>query len=298
MTIAEFEQTADSLTATNTSSEDMEISIGHYGFENTHADKGLVEAKGYPTFRLHYIIGGGLTLIVDGKKIPLKKGRCFLLRPDVNVGYRTDPDNPASFYWVSVSGKKCKTYFADMGFSEELCYLTLPKEYRSALRKAFYANFQVEDTLKEIMGSVFTENFLKIYQILYLAAHRNRSASPETGTKQKAYIEKALDYINEHYVDPELTIKEIARSMFLHENYLSHIFRAAMGLPFREYLTQKRIEKSYTLMEEGMTSVSKVAHEVGFSDSLYFSKVFKRYNGIAPKEHIKKLKKIQTEQTK
>ena len=70
------------------------------------------------------------------------------------------------------------------------------------------------------------------------------------------------------------------------------MFRSSMGLPFREFLTQKRIEKSSSLMEEGMTSVSRVAREVGFSDPLYFSKVFKRYNGISPSEHIKKIQHL------
>ena len=62
-----------------------------------------------------------------------------------------------------------------------------------------------------------------------------------------------------------------------------------MGLPFREYLSQKRISMSYVLMEKGMTSISEIAYAVGFSDPLYFSKVFKRYNHISPSEHLKKM---------
>ncbi len=292
MKIAEFESKTGALTVTNNRvSENTEISIGHYGFENTPPNKGCVKAKDYPTFRLHYVIHGSLTLVVNGKTIPLKKEHCFLLRPDVDVQYKTNPNDPASFYWISVSGQKCKTYFSEMGFSGENCQISVPKECRKPLRQAFFDNFQVGEPLKEIIGSVFMLNFIKIYQQLYLATHKIREEKPAVGFKQKAYIEQALEYINRHYSDPQLTIKEVAQSMFLHENYLSHIFRVAMGLPFREYLTQKRIEMSCSFMKEGMTSINKIAELVGFSDALYFSKVFKRYNGISPREHLKKLNK-------
>ena len=175
-----------------------------------------------------------------------------------------------------------------MGFDKENYISPVPKEYRRELRKAFFANFAVEEPLKEIIDSVFLANFLKIYQLLYLAAHKD-SAPKRIAGKRKAYIEQTIDYINQHYFEPSLSIREIARVIHIHENYLSHTFREEMGLPFREYLSQKRISMSYALMERGMTSISEVAYAVGFSDPLYFSKVFKRYNGISPREHLQKL---------
>lgn len=123
---------------------------------------------------------------------------------------------------------------------------------------------------------------------MYLAAHRDKEPQ-KTGVKRKEYVEQALEYINRRYSDPELSIKEIANAIHIHENYLSHTFREEMGLPFREYLSQKRISMSYVLMEKGMTSISEIAYAVGFSDPLYFSKVFKRYNHISPSEHLKKM---------
>ena len=292
MTIDAFEKNTGSLTVMNNPSDNTGINVGHYGFENSLSDKEYISAKGYPTFRLHYIIRGNLNLFVNGKSVLLKKEQCFLLRPDMDIGYKTDEHTPASYYWVSVSGQNCKELFSQMGFGDGTCHLTVPKQYRRAMRQAFYANFDVSEGLKEIINSVFIANFIKIYQLLYLSAREGKAPAPEIGVKQKAYIEKTLEYIDRHYAEPELTIREIAQSMFLHENYLSHMFRSSMGLPFREFLTQKRIEKSSSLMEEGMTSVSRVAREVGFSDPLYFSKVFKRYNGISPSEHIKKIQHL------
>ena len=289
MNMTVFEQQTASLTVTGAASENTDLHVEHYGFENTLPDKALISARGYPAFRLHFIIGGSLTLHADGKRIPLKRNHLFLLRPDADVTYKTNPADPASFYWVSVSGQKCKTYFAEMGFGEGYT-VAVPKEYRRDLRRTFFANFCVEEPLKDIIDSVFLTNFLHIYHLLYLISHKEKTPKQAAG-KRTEYIERTLEYINRHYTDPALTIKEIARAIHIHENYLSHTFREEMGLPFREYLTQKRISMSYSLMESGMTSVSEIAYTVGFADALYFSKVFKRYNGISPREHLQKLHK-------
>ena len=296
MNIDEFEKSVDTLTVTNDFANtpwiSNEIGVEHYGYENTKSDKPFVFSKGYPTFRLHYIVRGKLLLSVHGKNIHLKTGQCFLLRPDVNIGYKTDPLQPASFYWVSMSGNSCKTILSQLDFTENNSFVSVARPYRSALRRAFFANFREGEDIKSIRDCLFLENFLRIYQCLFLSLHMNNKASGQknTGAKQISYVEKAVKYINEHFNDPELTIKEIARTMFLHENYLSHIFSEAMGQSFREFLTQKRIERSIVLMQKGMTSVKNISKEIGFSDALYFSKVFKKYNGISPTEHLKKLK--------
>ena len=294
MDMYEFERKTTSLTVMNNSSGNIDIGIGHYGYENTQPDKDFVGAKGYPTFRLHYIIRGSIQLFVDGKKTAVKKEHCFLLRPDKDIGYKTNPQNPASFYWVSVSGQKCREFFADMGFTEGTHFLPVPKEARRVIHRAFFNNFNVEEPLKDVIGTVFIENFIKIFQQMYIAAHRGQTHTAETGVKRNGYIEQTLEYINRHYAEPDLTLRGIAHELHLHENYLSHIFSVAMGLPFREYLTQKRIETSCALMEQGYTSIGRIAEAVGFADALYFSKVFKRYNGIAPSEHLKKLQNNNT----
>lgn len=289
MEMTEFEKTTEALTVTGAAAANADVNVEHYGFENTKPDKALISAEGYPAFRLHFVIAGSLTLYTNGRRVTLRKGSCFLLRPDADVAYKTNPSSPASFYWVSVIGHKCKTYFAEMGFGEEHYIASVPREYRRALRKAFFANFHFDENLKEIIDSVFLVNFLKIYQILYLAAHKNRAPKQEVPGKRKDYVEKTIAYINEHFSDAGLSIKEVARAIHIHENYLSRTFREEMGMTFREYLTQKRISVSYTMLEKGVGSIGDVAYKVGFSDALYFSKVFKRYNGVSPREHLKKL---------
>ena len=186
MDITEFEQQTHALTVTGNASDSSDINVEHFGFENTLPDKPSVSSAGYPAFRLHYIIGGSLTLYTGGKRVQLRKGNCFLLRPDSDIEYRTNPNHPASFYWVSVNGQRCRSCFAEMGFGKENYLPAIPKEYRRELRRIFYANFVIEEPLKEIIDSVFLANFLRIYHLLYLVAHKDSAPKRITG-KRKEY---------------------------------------------------------------------------------------------------------------
>ena len=292
MNIQEFERNTKSLSVTNIPEENIDLSIGHYGYEISDSNKKPVAGggEGIPTFRVHYIVHGNITLYVRGKEIRLGKNQCFLLRPDIDISYRTDKISPASFYWVSFTGKNTKNYLNQMGFGETSFYINIPPKLQKKLHNAFFANFTVSRDKIDLTDAIFMENFMKIVQFLYLSSNVLRKADGGLRNKSKLYIEQALEYINEHYTDSELTIKEIAHKLFVHENYLSHIFKEEMGTSFREYLTQKRIEASASLMKQNYTSVKQIAAAVGYSDPLYFSKVFKKYNGTCPKEQLEKIR--------
>lgn len=289
MDYREFEQTTKMLTVTNIPQEHIDLFIGHYGFEVTTPEKEFVSSKDYPTFRIHYIVSGKLTLFAEGKKYALHRHQCFMLRPDASIGFQTDAADPAAFYWVSFSGNMSNYYAEQMGFSLASPYLAIPTQLQKQLRVAYYRNFTVDADKAELTDAIFIENFMRILQLLYRSSSLARQARKGHARQTKPYIKMALDYINAHYSDSELTLREIARALFVHENYLSRLFKSSMNVSFREYLTQKRIETSVSLMDQGYRSIRKIAELVGYSDALYFSKSFKKLNSCSPREHLRKI---------
>lgn len=267
----------------------IDLSVGHYGFEQTVKDKDYVSNKGYPQHRLHFIVRGHLTLFVDGKKYKLRKNHCFCILPDVDMGFQTNPDSPAAFYWVTFSGQNVKAYLESMGFTEKRRYFHVPTKYQRRLTDAFYDNFKETNELhgRFYLDFLFVENFMKIAKVL--------SSTTETPkivrriSAKRNYVEETLKLINERFADPEFSIRECAKELYLHENYLSHLFKEQMKQSFRTYLSIYRIERAVQMFESGQTSVSAVAYGVGFADPLYFSKVFKFYQRCTPSEQIKKV---------
>lgn len=76
--------------------------------------------------------------------------------------------------------------------------------------------------------------------------------------------------------------------MFVSTYYLSHLFRREMGVTFSDYLAKVRVEKAKALLMEGV-SVESTSERVGYNDSNYFIKIFKKYVGVTPAKYRKSL---------
>lgn len=96
-----------------------------------------------------------------------------------------------------------------------------------------------------------------------------------------------LNYIEEHFTENSLSLSVVAEAAGYHEKYLSHAFKKKFGMGFSEYLRLLRIKYAVTLIENGVTSVKNVAILSGFSDPLYFSKVFTEVVGVSPRQYRK-----------
>lgn len=101
-------------------------------------------------------------------------------------------------------------------------------------------------------------------------------------------FESILDYINRNFTDPELSISKVADIFFYNEKYLSSLFIKNTGVKFTDYLTKLRIDYAINYIEDESLSVAALAAECGFSDPLYFSKVFKKYTGCTPSKYPRK----------
>ncbi|MFC3885641.1 helix-turn-helix domain-containing protein [Bacillus songklensis] len=94
-------------------------------------------------------------------------------------------------------------------------------------------------------------------------------------------IEKALDYIRNHYMQ-SITLEEVSEYVQRSPYYFSHLFKKTMNMTFVEYLTNLRVSKAKELLMQGDWTVSEIASLVGYQDPNYFSRVFKVITGDSP----------------
>lgn len=102
-------------------------------------------------------------------------------------------------------------------------------------------------------------------------------------SKNNELVKKAISYIYKHFNTP-LTLEETAASVHLHPSYFSSLFKQSTGSSFKEYLNMVRIEESKRLLTNTDFSIINIAIAVGFDDQSYFSKVFKKYTGLTPRQ--------------
>ena len=104
------------------------------------------------------------------------------------------------------------------------------------------------------------------------------------GDKSK-YVLEAMDYIGEHYSDPNISIGAIAQHLGLSEGHLSHTFKKETDYTLLNYLTRYRIHKAMELLRDCRVKVYEVAERVGYRDITYFSATFKKLAGMSPSEY-------------
>ena len=93
------------------------------------------------------------------------------------------------------------------------------------------------------------------------------------------------EYVERHYSEPNLWIRNAAEGLAISESYLSKILRRYLDCSFVEYLAGFRIERSRSLLETTDLMTYEVASAVGYSDPGYFCSVFKKLTGLTPTDY-------------
>ncbi|MBU9738430.1 response regulator [Diplocloster agilis] len=97
-------------------------------------------------------------------------------------------------------------------------------------------------------------------------------------------IEAALKYIEAHYQE-DIYIQMIADGIGISEGHLRRQFKEELSMTLNDYLLHYRITRAKEIMEHQKVKVSKIHEMVGFRSSQYFSSVFKKLEGVSPKEY-------------
>lgn len=94
--------------------------------------------------------------------------------------------------------------------------------------------------------------------------------------------------IRKNYADNDLSVKNLAEEVYLTPTYLSALFKKETGQNISDYIVEVRIEKSKEFLKNNKLKLHEVARNVGYNDSNYYAKAFKKMEGVTPSEYREK----------
>lgn len=103
-------------------------------------------------------------------------------------------------------------------------------------------------------------------------------------------VQRVREYIDLNYSNPELSLNGVSEIYNVNKNYLSKLMKEELGSSFTEYLTSLRLEKAKEILVDGNSypNILDIANNVGFNTQHYFSRVFKKNEGMSPLEYRNK----------
>lgn len=242
------------------------------------------------------LVKEGLCIMnVAGNDIPLAEGDFIFILPYISHSFKT-PD-----------GSSCQVFHLhfNLDFLNSPLY-QIPKLLNIDLWQYFilyaghyihgHIDFQLEACIENIahefqsnQNSFVTMLNYYVFELTLLLSRRLHAEDKSKKELRNPYVEQAIQYIHAHYNEP-LTNASIADQLLISERYLSKLFYKYTRSTVQDYLNSYRINQSVLLMTKGH-SITDIALHVGFSSPPHYTKVFKKYMGLAPNEYRKTLMK-------
>ncbi|MGL4991302.1 MAG: AraC family transcriptional regulator [Sarcina sp.] len=239
----------------------------------------------HPFTEIFYITSGSGTFLLDDKIVKVSVGDLILINPNCLHTEKSACDGlpleyivlgidaPVNFFKNRSSiclDNSCFQLFSIVKLGQKTHILN-------------YLNLLLEEA--EIKDEHFDTACQNILSLIILLVVRNSDVNINTkGTiNNKLNLEcmKIKNYIDSHYAD-NITLDYLANLAHINKYHLVHSFSKQLGVSPINYLISKRIEESKSLLKTTNYSVRDIASIVGFSNSSYFSQIFKKTTGYSP----------------
>ena len=168
------------------------------------------------------------------------------------------------------------------------------KEIQSLYTKENQEAYDVLNHIFDLMKSKKGGYQLCIYGSLYyflgiveeLDLYVKEKAFAAANKKVLAQMKKVLSLIEMRYME-EIGLEDMAESVNMNEKYFCKFFKEMTKKTPIEYLNWYRIECACEKIKFSASSLTDIAYDCGFNDTSYFTKVFRKYNGLTPREYQK-----------
>ena len=135
--------------------------------------------------------------------------------------------------------------------------------------------------------------FIKPLEYMVIALYRHcldlQQHTQQSSPTKEIYL-SAMKYIHEHYMQ-ELSCEVVAENVNFSTSYLQYVFRRECESSVNRKITEVRIQRAKYLLQYTGLTITEIAYQCGFSDSNYFSVVFRQNIGCTPTQFRKQMRK-------
>lgn len=260
-----------------------ELHVTAVGGRQFAVGKGISDAI-VSTSRLILLLKGSVRYTVEGISFEINAGTQFIVPAWSRREWKVSSDVPCELLWCEFDDESAESAQHLCGFRylsgselsvEDEAYrrLLLIWDHRAEQgpQQSDLSMLHLESELKALLSRFW----LKASQLQFLVEDQLVTTHPE--------IRQALRFLEKHYAQPDVLGKLYKGSEYT-PNYLRKLFQEEISCSPGEYLKRVRMRQARYLLHTTSLQIKRIAVEVGYVDSLYFSRLYRQFWQICPRQ--------------
>lgn len=270
----------------NPNIEDLSVPlrINNCGYYRVHTTP-IVETphpEGRNDYQLLYIAHGKGHFFFKnkGEETIVQKGNMVLFRPGEPQVYNYYAVDITEVYWVHFTGAEVEKYLDhyELPKEENVFYTGVSPDYPWIFNQMI-RELQLQRTNHEELLRILLRHVL-------LVINRYLKEGQKAGNDMINEIERAAHYFRENF-NKEISVEQYAQEHLMTPNWFIKCFKNVMKATPMKYIISLRVSAAKGYLEGTNKNISEISDLVGYDNSLYFSRMFKKYTGYSPSEYKK-----------
>jgi len=236
--------------------------------------------NGRSDFQLLYISKGTAHFSILGEMHIVPEGSLVIYRPHQAQNYIYNLSENPEIYWLHFSGTDIGNFIDNLGFKNSPWYnIGVKSEYITIFDKI----------IRELQ--VKREHFFELSNLYALELFSLMSRSMSEGGLDIHIINEQIQNVIElmhKNSQSKQSIQEYAKLCSISTCWFIHCFKAYTGMTPQQYITDIRVTKAKELLLYSSFNITEIASIVGYDNSFYFSRIFKKNTALSPREYKNK----------
>ena len=225
-------------------------------------------------------VEGGGWIELPERSYELHPDEAIIVPQGVAHTYGASEQQPWTIYWAHFAGNTAEYFLSQL----ESGRLTFPVSARS--RQSTISLFRgVFETLRRgyTLANIITMS-LTFSDVLGTLLFANDAFHPNLESETNRKIDRTIEFMLQN-IGSRLSVGQLAEVAHLSLTHYSQLFRQKTGYPPIEFFIRLKVQHACQLLDRTDMKVYEVANALGYEDQYYFSRLFHKIMGIAPREY-------------
>lgn len=258
------------------------VEIGSYHYKS--AQRGIQNVAHEGSLGICHLVRGVQTYRVEDHTYQLRGGDQLLTLPGEALDTAGTPEEKGHLYWMIL---RMEPLDAPLLFLEPKAAAGLRKTLLALPTRHVTAHAGSDELAATILNTLqnkptrMIDRLTAAQVVLRYLFQMIEAFGSDATSGPSPRIQRSLDHIATHLGEP-LTVPELAHLIGLSESRFKNRFRDEVGIPPGDYVLRSKIKAACAALTRTDTTVTQLAHSLGFSSSQYFATVFRRFTGDTP----------------